>query len=134
MKIWRRLAKRAPFSDKSIATMFSVANPGSTVIKRAKLRNSRPAPTSRTRARAISDTTRSCRIRKLLVVSEIALALVLLVGAGLLLRSFARLMTVDPGFATENIVAMDLSLNGARFANRRHIFIDQVLQKLRALP
>ncbi|MCY1071849.1 ABC transporter permease [Nannocystis sp. RBIL2] len=55
------------------------------------------------------------RIRNLLVVFEVALALVLLVGAGLSLRGFARLTDVDPGFEPGDILTMELSLPTARY-------------------
>jgi predicted permease len=79
---------------------------------------------SRNRSRALNG----------LVIAEVALALVLLIGAGLLIRSFARLLEVDPGFASENALAIDLSLNGERFANRRHIFMEQLIARLASLP
>jgi putative ABC transport system permease protein len=69
-----------------------------------------------------------------LVVAEVALALALLVGAGLLIRSFTRLLEVAPGFASEKVLAIDVSLNGERFNNRRHIFIEQLTARVASLP
>jgi putative ABC transport system permease protein len=79
---------------------------------------------SRSRSRALNA----------LVVAEVALALVLLIGSGLLIRSFARLLEVEPGFASEKVLAMDLSLNEERFANRRHVFMEQLTARLAMLP
>jgi putative ABC transport system permease protein len=59
---------------------------------------------------------RQNKARSILVVTEIALALVLLVGAALLIRTFAALRGVDPGFDARNILTMDMSLNASRFA------------------
>jgi putative ABC transport system permease protein len=74
------------------------------------------------------------RAMNALVVAEVALALVLLIGAGLLIRSFARLLEVEPGFASEKVLAMDLSLNEERFANRRQVFMEQLTARLATLP
>ncbi|HTA71997.1 MAG TPA: ABC transporter permease [Bryobacteraceae bacterium] len=55
------------------------------------------------------------RLRGLLVVFELALSLILLTGAGLLIRSFVRLQSVPPGFATEHILSMQVAVNGPKY-------------------
>ena len=75
------------------------------------------------------------RTGKVLVVAEVALTLVLLVGAGLLVKSFWQLMKVDPGFNPENLLALQISVNagtdeGPRVAN----FLDQLQERVRRLP
>lgn len=60
------------------------------------------------------------RLRNLLVVVQMALTLVLMIGAGLLARSFYRLLQIDPGFRTESTVAMDLSLPSERMDEQRY--------------
>lgn len=56
-------------------------------------------------------------LRRLLVVSEVALSLVLLIGSGLLVRSFMRLQSVAPGFNPEGVLTMELTLTGPRYAD-----------------
>ncbi|MGC1416486.1 MAG: ABC transporter permease [Candidatus Acidiferrum sp.] len=75
-------------------------------------------------------------LRKLLVTVEIALALVLLVGAGLLIKGFSRLRAVNPGFNPQNIMTMHLQLPAARYAEipRQTQFRRQVLDRLNSLP
>jgi putative ABC transport system permease protein len=79
---------------------------------------------------------RGARTRAALVVAEIALALVLLVGAGLLVRSFARLTNVDTGFEAEQTLSMRVSLPAARYpeAPRRTQFYRDLLARIAALP
>jgi predicted permease len=72
------------------------------------------------------------RLRSLLVVSELALSLVLLAGAGLLIRSFIRLQSVSPGFNTDHVISMRVSLNTPR-ADRVQAF-QQILQRISRLP
>ena len=75
-------------------------------------------------------------VRRSLVVSEVALALVLLVSAGLLLRSLERLFSVDPGFDASHIVTMQVQESGNRYAHddARARFFEQTLEKVRHLP
>jgi len=68
---------------------------------------------------------------RILVVAEVALVLVLLVGAGILIRSFAHLRAVDPGFNPEGVLALELFLPHSRYAEApaRRAFVDALLQK-----
>src|SRR2546427_10835518 len=76
------------------------------------------------------------RLRSLLVVCEIALSLVLLVGAGLLMRSFLKLQAVNPGFNPNNVLTMKVSLHGPNYQKVGPIiaFHDQLLEKIKTLP
>src|SRR5438105_4056926 len=76
------------------------------------------------------------RVRSLLVVSEIALSLMLLVGAGLLMRSFVKLQAVNPGFNPNNVLTMKISLRGPNYQKGSPIisFHDQLIEKVKALP
>ena len=78
----------------------------------------------------------SARMRSALVIAEVALAVTLLAGAGLLIRSFGRLAAVDPGFKVAPALAFDVSLPDSRYEEepRQIAFFDQLLPKLRAIP
>ena len=86
-------------------------------------------------SRGIAGSSRS-RLRNLLVVSEIALALVLLIGAGLMIRSFARLQRVNPGFDSENLLTMNISLPRQKYRENSQIltFFDRLFEGIRSLP
>ena len=75
------------------------------------------------------------RLSNVLVVAEMAMALVLLVGAGLLMRSFVRLLDVNPGFVTENALTMQIALQGAAYAQpqQRIAFNHLLEEKLKSL-
>ena len=88
-------------------------------------------------ARAGTRETRSGnRLRSVLLVTEVALALVLLVGAGLLLRSFAALVSQPPGFNTSGLVTGNVTLNGDRYGDpsARARFWESFEERMRALP
>jgi putative ABC transport system permease protein len=76
------------------------------------------------------------RLRSVLVASEFALALMLLVGAGLMIRSFSALLAVDPGFDPHHVLSMIVSVSGSPEAEpgRRSVFYRQLLERVRALP
>src|SRR5262249_23548881 len=79
---------------------------------------------------------RQNKARSLLVITETALALVLLIGAGLLLRGFAAVRSVNPGFDTHNILTLRMSLSGPRFEKTSGVdlLVRQGTERLNALP
>ncbi|MCI0491134.1 MAG: ABC transporter permease [Blastocatellia bacterium] len=76
------------------------------------------------------------RLRGLLVIAEVALTLVLLVGAGLMIRSFIRLQQVDIGFNPQNILTMQINLPLEQYAGSRDWsdFFDRLIERVEALP
>ena len=76
------------------------------------------------------------RTRSVLVVSEVALSLVLLVGAGLMIRSFQKLQGVNPGFDARNVLTMNAMVSRAKFSTPQQqiTFFERVLQRIRTLP
>jgi len=77
------------------------------------------------------------RLRGLLVIAQVALTLILLVGAGLLGKSFVELLRVDPGFRPESAVVMNLSLSASDDKDqqkRSALFYQQLLERLEQLP
>ena len=79
---------------------------------------------------------RRVQIRGLLVVGQVALSLMLLIGATLLVRSFSRLMQVDPGFDPRNVITMNVSLPTVKYADaqKQIAFFDDVLRRVSTLP
>ena len=87
-------------------------------------------------SRSVTGSLRPVQLRSLLVVSEVALALVLLVGAGLMIRSFLLLSRVEAGVNIRNVLALDFSLTASRYA-QPHVrtgFMQQVAERVRTLP
>lgn len=86
--------------------------------------------------RGHSDGRRRNRLRSFLVASEFALAFILLIGAGLMVRSFYALQSVDTGFNPHNVLSMVVSVAGTKEADpgRREIFYRELLEKVKALP
>lgn len=76
------------------------------------------------------------RLRSLLVVAEVALAVVVLIGAGLMMRSFARLHAVDPGFNPKGVLTAGISLPASRYSRppQRVVFFRRLLEELEAAP
>jgi predicted permease len=76
------------------------------------------------------------RTRSVLVISEVALSLVLLIGAGLLIRSLSRLQNVDPGMDSHNVLTVQLALSRVKYSEQiqQVTFFDQLLQRARSLP
>ncbi len=76
------------------------------------------------------------RLRNSLVVAEVALALVLLTGAGLLIKSFVRLQNVNPGFNPKNVLTMEISLPVLKYPTKKSLvgFFDEVERRISNLP
>jgi putative ABC transport system permease protein len=90
----------------------------------------------RSSARGAGDAARLNRWRSILVVGELAISFMLLIGAGLLIQSFARVQSVQPGFDPTNTLAVRLSLLKARYPNRDAValFDDKFLAALKTVP
>jgi len=96
----------------------------------------KPGATLSDVARDVAGGTSGRLVRRVLVVSEVALAVVLLVSAGLLLRSFQLLRQVDAGFSTENRLTMRMVLPMPKYAKpeARTAFYDEMLRRVKELP
>jgi putative ABC transport system permease protein len=76
------------------------------------------------------------RLRSALVIGEVALSLLLLAGAGLMIKSFWRLQQVDPGFNPQNLLSVEVTLPATRYpeSQQRTAFFQQVLERVSTLP
>jgi putative ABC transport system permease protein len=74
------------------------------------------------------------RVRKVLIVTQMALALVLLIGSALMLRSFQRLRAVDPGFDADGVITLGVSIGDYRSREEVALLVRQLLEDVRALP
>jgi putative ABC transport system permease protein len=74
--------------------------------------------------------------RHAFVITEVAVSLLLLAGAGLMLRSFAQLLAVNPGFASDHVLTMNMFISPAKFGDgeKRARYVDQVLDEIRDVP
>jgi putative ABC transport system permease protein len=78
----------------------------------------------------------SKRLRRVLIMGETALSLILLAGAGLLMRSFERILKVDPGFQPDNVLTMHISLSDAQYSKPEQVrgFYNTLLSRIQQLP
>src|SRR6185295_8718196 len=87
------------------------------------------------RGRSAGASARSHRLRRGLMVAEVALALVLLTGAGLMIRTVLELTRVDTGFRADHLLTLQLSFRGQQWTDvKRVVFLDDVITRVRALP
>jgi putative ABC transport system permease protein len=84
----------------------------------------------------VGEGTGARRVRRGLVIAEVALSLVLLVGAGLLIRSFASLAGADPGIPVDNLLTVEVELPDSRYPEKSHAnaFYDELRERLERLP
>ena len=87
-------------------------------------------------SRGASGGIRSNRTRSVFVIAEVAICLVLLIGAGLMIKSFSRLTNINPGFNPENVLTVNVALSGGRYRDAAAVtaFYKQTLERLGALP
>ena len=100
------------------------------------LQASRPSLTEGLKEGDRGSSGRRQRLRSVLVVGEVALTLTLLVGAGLLIQSFRRVLEVDPGFRPQNLLTMQVSVNKPNGPDGQEVanFFEQLQQNVRSLP
>jgi putative ABC transport system permease protein len=86
--------------------------------------------------RSAADGRSGHRLRNLLVVFEVALAMVLLCGAGLLLKSFVRMRGIDPGFRSDRILTLNVNLTPSQYPKppEQTRFFQQAIERIRSLP
>nr|MBA2503680.1 ABC transporter permease [Pyrinomonadaceae bacterium] len=86
--------------------------------------------------RGSTEGARRNRVRSLLVITEVALSLMLLIGAGLLLKSFVRLLDTDPGYDAARVLSVTLPISRSKYAEpeKQTAYFQSILQRVRTLP
>ena len=74
------------------------------------------------------------RLRNVVVIAEVSLALMLVTCAGLFVRSFAQLISVDPGFNSENLLTMHITLEGEKYGSKAGDYYRQLIERIESLP
>jgi putative ABC transport system permease protein len=107
---------------------------GTAPAMHAASRNLNPALTETGRGSSTSRTAK--RLQSILLVAEIAIALVLLTTSGLMIRSMINAVKVDPGFQVDHLLALDVVLSPTKYdrEGEKSVFFTQAVQRLRALP
>ncbi len=84
----------------------------------------------------LTNAPRRHRVRAVLVVSEVSLALILLIGSGLLIKSFVSMRSIDPGFDTHHVLTLQMSLTGDQYQKTAGVarLADASMERIRALP
>jgi putative ABC transport system permease protein len=106
------------------------------MVPALQLARTDPNTSLRDEGRGISAGHSRARLKNALVIGQVALSLMLLIGAVLLLRSFDRLLRVDPGFDATNVLTMNVSLPTVKYAkpDQQIAFFDELLRRVSALP
>jgi putative ABC transport system permease protein len=87
-------------------------------------------------ARSVAGARNRARLRKILLTAEVALTVVLLIGGGLMLKSFTQLRSVNMGCATENVLTLSFTLPDAKYPTltQKAQFFDELLRRMRTIP
>ena len=106
------------------------------MVPAIQLARANPNAALRDEGRGVSVGHSRTYMKNALVVGQLALSLLLVIGAGLLLRSFVRLLSVDPGFDPQNVLTMNVSLPTVKYSKpeQQVAFFDEVLRRVSALP
>ena len=105
------------------------------VVPAWKMVRSAPALSLQDAQRGMTAGRRQHALHSGLVIGEVAISLVLLVGAGLLIRSFSRVVATDPGFDPNHLLTFRVATPEARYSDGKRVaFFNQMLERLRALP
>ena len=85
-------------------------------------------------ARGLTERIANHRLRNAVVIAEVSIALVLVTCAGLFVRSFVQLISVNPGFNSENLLTMHITLDGEKYGRRATEYYQQLLERIESLP